>query len=99
MTRALEQFALLETSGTYPGVLFHMSDAQVDAFFLAYALSGADIKKVAQTPGGVFIQDEDVALIPPVMRKKFQQTKGAFDFATDEFFKSGIRGTVKNPNG
>lgn len=90
---------LSETSGSYTGILVPMSPSERQAFFMGYSLGNvhyvASVSKTSKNPEGVFLSD---SALKKLGRQGSEVRKsgipGEFDFSTDEFFKSGIRGVI-----
>jgi hypothetical protein len=83
-----------EASGSYPGILVRLHDPNL-AFIFGTECGSKKIK-TGSYENGIFVKSADLKKINTHILKmvKPNSTNGAFDFSTDEFINSGIRGVV-----
>ncbi len=81
-----------EASGTYQGVLLTPKNINV-AFLLGVEVGSRKIK-TGQSGNAHFIKKDDLKKINKHILSQTSSVAGAYDFATNEFHKSGIRGVV-----
>lgn len=85
---------LTEASGTYQGLLLTPKTINA-AVILGIEIGSKKMKTGESGPGKVFVKAEDVKKLGRHILSSMHSEAGSFDFGTEEFFKSGIRGVFK----
>ncbi|RKX17885.1 MAG: hypothetical protein DRP51_10085 [Candidatus Zixiibacteriota bacterium] len=85
---------LSEASGTYQGLLLTPKSINA-AIILGIEIGSKKMKNGNTGPNNVFLKDEDVKKLSRFVLGTMNKEAGTYDFSTEEFFKSGIRGVLK----